>query len=230
MRSSKEKAHLDHGRRGISGIPEVILAQGKDPHDVADFLLALAKTNGFAFATKVEKSDFMKIKQRVRTKSYNLSYHQKARIALLVQRKVKMEEVCGPVGLVSAGTSDVHVAEEARVTLQILGVRVLYAYDVGIAGFHRIFPPLELMKKEKVSSIIVVAGREAALPTIVKALVDVPVIGVPASGSYGYGAGGTSSLMGILQSCSPGVVCVNIDNGFGAACAAFLIAKGRKDK
>ena len=104
---------------------------------------------------------------------------------------------------------------------------MFYAYDVGIAGVHRLINPLKTMLKEKVSCIIVVAGMDGVLPVLTKSLVDVPVIGIPASGGYGYGAGGEAALMGMLQSCSPGLVVVNIDNGFGAAVAAYLIVKKR---
>jgi hypothetical protein len=141
----------------------------------------------------------------------------------------KIEKNKGKVGIISAGTSDIPVAEEARVTTEVLGCKTITAYDVGVAGIHRLFPPLEDMLKEEVACIIVVAGMEGALPTVVKSLVDIPVIGVPTSIGYGYGGKGVSALMTMLQSCSPGLVVVNIDNGFGAGCAAVLIAK-RKNK
>ena len=135
----------------------------------------------------------------------------------------------GRVGLMAGGTADIPVAEEARRTMELLGCKVIAAYDVGVAGMHRLFAPLEKMLKEKVACIVVVAGMEGALPTVVKSLVDIPVIGVPTSVGYGYGGKGESALMTMLQSCSPGLVVVNIDNGFGAACAAVLIAKQSKN-
>ena len=111
-----------------------------------------------------------------------------------------------------------------------MGCETIHAYDVGVAGIHRLFSPLEKMLREESKVIIVVAGMEGALPTVVKGLVDVPVIGVPTSCGYGYGGKGESALMTMLQSCSPGLVVVNIDNGFGAGCAASLITRGTNKK
>jgi hypothetical protein len=135
--------------------------------------------------------------------------------------KVKREDF---VGILAAGTSDVPVAEEARVTCEVLGCETIYAYDVGVAGIHRLFEPLRNMI-DKVCVIIVAAGMEGVLPTIVKSLVDVPVIGVPTSVGYGIGKDGVAALMTMLNSCSPGLAVVNIDNGFGAGVFASLIAK-----
>ena len=129
------------------------------------------------------------------------------------------------MGFVAAGTTDIPVAEEAKVIMELLGCKVISAYDAGVAGIHRLFLPLEEMLKVDVSCIVVVAGMEGTLPTVVKSLVDVSVIGVPTSTGYGYGGKGESALMTMLQSCSPGLVVVNIDNGFGVGATAALIAK-----
>ena len=134
-------------------------------------------------------------------------------------------DAIGTVGIICAGTSDIPVAEEARTTAEFMGCNVISAYDVGVAGIHRIFGPLKEMITSGVSSIIVIAGMEGALPTVVAALVDVPVIGCPVSTGYGYGGRGEAALMGMLQSCSPGIAVVNIDNGFGAAALAVQIAR-----
>jgi len=148
-------------------------------------------------------------------------------MAILRKKNFELKDKAGSIGIISAGSTDIVVAEEARITAEVLGCRVIYAYDVGVAGVHRLINPLKTMLKEKVSCIIVVAGMDGVLPVLTKSLVDVPVIGIPASGGYGYGAGGEAALMGMLQSCSPGLVVVNIDNGFGAAVAAYLIVKKR---
>jgi len=129
------------------------------------------------------------------------------------------------VGIITAGSSDIPVAEEARMVLEFMGFKFTIAYDVGIAGMHRIFPPIREMLEQNVDVIIVVAGMEGTLPGVVSSLVDVPVIGVPTSTGYGLGEKGIGALTTMLQSCSPGLAVVNIDNGFGAASIAALILK-----
>ncbi len=220
----KDLARLDICREKRSGIPEVILASGKEPESVAKLLINMAKEKGKATATKVDKNCLAKIRKKV-PPGYRLRSYAKACMAVLIKRGHKDKKVGGKVGIIAAGTSDIPIAEEAKATCEELGCEVIYAYDVGIAGMHRLFSPLEKMLREKASVIIVVAGMEGALPTVVKGLVDVPVIGVPTSIGYGYGGKGESALMTMLQSCSPGLVVVNIDNGFGAGAAAVLIAK-----
>lgn len=220
----KNLARLDLCREKRSGIPEFILALGKEPEDVTKLLINMTKEKGKAIATKVDKKCLDKIKQTI-PQSYQMKYYKKARMVVLTKRGYRGKKVSGKIGIIAAGTSDISVAEEARVTVEELGCKTVHAYDVGVAGLHRLFSPLEKMLKEEVSVIIVVAGMEGALPTVVKGLVDIPVIGVPTSCGYGYGGKGESALMTMLQSCSPGLVVVNIDNGFGAACAAMLIVK-----
>ncbi len=131
----------------------------------------------------------------------------------------------GKIGIITAGTSDVPVAEEARVVAEEAGCEVLTSYDVGVAGIHRLFHQIRRMIEEDVKALIVVAGMEGALPSVVAGLVDVPVIGVPTSVGYGVGAGGFTALNAMLQSCAPGIAVVNIDNGFGAAVFASTIVK-----
>lgn len=220
----KDLARLDICREKRSGIPEVILASGKEPKSVAKLLINMAKEKGKAIATRVDKNCLAEVRKQV-PKGYRLKHYAKARMAVLIKRGYKNKKAGGKVGIIAAGTSDIPVAEEARATCEELGCEVIYAYDVGVAGLHRLFSPLERMLGVKASVIIVVAGMEGALPTVVKGLVDVPVIGVPTSVGYGYGGKGESALMTMLQSCSPGLVVVNIDNGFGAGAAAVLIAQ-----
>ena len=138
----------------------------------------------------------------------------------------RMPEGQGCVGVLTAGTSDVGVAEEAAVVCRHMGCRVLRGYDVGVAGVHRLFGPLTEMVQAGADALVVVAGMEGALPSLVAGLVDVPVIGVPKSGGYGVAGDGTAALYSMLQSCSPGLVVVNVDNGVGAGAAAGLIARG----
>jgi NCAIR mutase (PurE)-related protein len=129
------------------------------------------------------------------------------------------------IGILTAGTTDIAIAEEAKAMAQLMGVKTILFNDVGVAGVHRLFSPLKKMIKENVRVIVVIAGMEGALPTIVSSLVDVPVIGVPSSTGYGYGGKGVGALMTMLQSCSPGLVVVNIDNGINAGATAAMIAK-----
>ncbi len=130
----------------------------------------------------------------------------------------------GTIAILAAGTSDIPVAEEARVTAEVMGCEVLAHYDVGIAGIHRLLDPLREVVAKDVSALVVVAGMEGTLPSVVRGLVTVPVIGVPTSTGYGYGGQGQAALMTMLQSCAPGLTVVNIDNGFGAGATAALIA------
>jgi len=132
------------------------------------------------------------------------------------------------VGLLTAGTADIPVAEEAALVIEHMGCRVERAYDVGVAGLHRLTEPLARLVEAEVDVLVVVAGMEGALPSVVAGLVDVPVIGVPTSTGYGLGGDGTAALYAMLQSCSPGLVVVNIDNGVGAGAAAALIARRRR--
>ena len=135
----------------------------------------------------------------------------------------------GCVGLLTAGTSDIPVAEEAALVITHMGCRVERGYDTGVAGVHRLLEPLTRMIESGADVLVVVAGMEGALPSVVAGLVDVPVIGVPTSTGYGLGGDGTAALYSILQSCSPGLVAVNIDNGVGAGAAAALIARRRRE-
>lgn len=224
IKEVEDIARLDIHRDKKSGIPEVILAKGKKTKWVTELLIAMAKAKGIAIATRVDEKCLKVIKRRLPS-NLKLKHHKEARIVVVNKPGCKLEKRNGKVGLIAAGTADIPVAEETKVTMEFLGYKVITAYDVGVAGIHRLFSPLEKMLKERVGCIVVVAGMDGALPTVVKGLVDIPVIGVPTSIGYGYGGKGESALMAMLQSCSPGLVVVNIDNGFGAGCAAALIAK-----
>ena len=224
IKEIEDIAKLDIYRDKKCGIPEVILAEGKEPKWVVKLLMGMAKARGIAIATRVNKECFKEIKRR-RSKNFRLKHYKKAKVVAMAKTGYKTKKSNAKVGLIAAGTADIPIAEEARVIMELLGYKVIFAYDVGVAGIHRLLSPLEEMLKVDVSCIVVVAGMEGTLPTVVKSLVDVPVIGVPTSTGYGYGGKGESALMTMLQSCSPGLVVVNIDNGFGAACASALITK-----
>jgi NCAIR mutase (PurE)-related protein len=213
-------ANLDLERETSTGIPEVILARGKYPDDVYTLALRLLEHNGHVIVTKAKPEHFERLERIDAIRNFNI----KAGVAVLKLEETK-KSTFGSVAVFAAGTSDIPVAEEARMILEELGCKAMAAYDIGIAGIHRVLPWTRKAAEEDVDVIIVVAGMEGALASVVKSMVDIPVVGVPTSVGYGYGGDGTSALMSMLQSCSPGITVVNIDNGFGAAAAAYLMCK-----
>jgi pyridinium-3,5-biscarboxylic acid mononucleotide synthase len=149
---------------------------------------------------------------------------------IVVDRRACVQEKTGKIGVLTAGTSDIPVAEEAATIAEVMGCGVIRGYDVGVAGIHRLLDPLKDMIRQDVACVVVVAGMEGALPSVVAGMVGVPVIGVPTSIGYGLGAGGIGALTTMLQSCAPGLVVVNIDNGFNAGATAAIISKMRTAK
>lgn len=150
--------------------------------------------------------------------------NERARMAVLKKQGFAIERTGGRIGVLTAGTSDIPIAEEVKIVAEELGCEVFSSYDAGVAGLHRLFPPLREMIMRDVDVLVVIAGREGALPTVVSGLVDVPIIGVPTSIGYGYGGKGVSALMSMLQACSLGIAVVNIDGGVAAGAIAALIA------
>ena len=216
-------ADLDFDRAARAGIPEAVFAAGKTFSQVAQLSSALAKRNGRVLVTRLPQGWGQRLSAALAS-DLAVSLFGEERLAVVHRPGCEVERRRGRVGLLAAGTSDAPVAEEARVTALELGCEVFPHYDVGVAGLHRIFAPIEALKRQQVSVVIVVAGMEGALATVVKGLLACPVIGVPTSVGYGYGAAGQAALMSMLQSCSPGLTVVNIDNGFGAGASAALIA------
>lgn len=205
-------AKIDHHRTLLSGIPEVVLAKDKTPDEVTTIARRIYKTHRRLLITKASEE----IYRRLRIKGARFFERSGCIVAGSVSAKTK-----GHILILTAGTSDAGIAEEAKVTAEFLGNNVEVISDVGIAGLHRILDHMDKFKRTRV--IIVIAGMEGALPSVVAALTDKPVIGVPTSSGYGMSLGGFASLLGILNSCVPGVAVVNIDNGFGAACLAHRI-------
>jgi len=214
---------LDTRRAHRIGAPEAILAEGKDPEMIAKAATVMARKSSYALVTRVQKSHLRKVRSSL-AKGFELNHNPKAR-TIVIKRKGYTFPKVGQIGVLAAGTADIPVAEEAAVAAEVMGCEVLKAYDIGIAGIHRLFEPLKCMTKKGVSTLIVVAGMEGALPSVVSSLVNVPVIGVPTSVGYGIGAEGVGALVTMLQTCSPKLAVVNIDNGFGAGIFAALIAK-----
>jgi NCAIR mutase (PurE)-related protein len=208
-------AKLDTQREARNGFPEVVLCQGKLPEHAAAIIERLAELNGRVLATRATHELFLRVKQTVPA----AVYHSEAR-AITVESEPSTIRG-GTVLIVTAGTADLPVAEEAAVTLAIMGNPVARLYDVGVAGLHRLLAHQEMIQAASV--VIVVAGMEAALVSVVGGLVSAPVIAVPTSVGYGASFGGVAALLGMLNSCASGVTVVNIDNGFGAGYAASLI-------
>jgi len=216
-----EIANLDLRRTYRTGVPEAILARGKEPADVLMLAAEMVQANGYALMTRVE--DFSNF-ERNPIQDCDIEYNPRAR-TIVAKRKNHVFPKKGIVGVLSAGTADISVAEEAVVTAQVMGCEVVKHYDVGVAGVHRLYHPLQEMIEADVGAIVAVAGMDAVLPILVSSQVPIPIIGVPTSVGYGIGQGGIAGLMTMLQSCSPGLVVVNIDNGFGAGAFASLIAR-----
>ena len=212
-------ATIDHHRVLRTGIPEVIFCEGKTVEQVVSIAERIVSAGSDLFATRASPDIYEAVRERIPETEYN----ELAKTITLLKKKTPPEEDTnrGTILVISAGTSDIPVAEEAAVTAQALGNRVERIYDVGVAGIHRLFAHTE--KIEASSVIIVVAGMEGALASVVGGLVDKPVIAVPTSIGYGASFQGLTALLGMLNSCASGVTVVNIDNGFGAGYAASLM-------
>ena len=210
-------ARLDHHRALRTGLPEAVFGENKSADQLVEILAALLRTDSVVLATRVDADKAAAVRARLA----GLAYHPAARILTGNDRHIPVGRASGTVVIVTAGTSDLPVAEEARITLHLFGHPVETVYDAGVAGIHRILAHSALLQQGRV--IIVVAGMEGALPSVVAGMTGAPVIAVPTSVGYGAGAGGWSALLGMLNSCSPGLAVVNIDNGFGAACMAAAI-------
>jgi hypothetical protein len=216
-------ARLDIGREVRKGLPEIILAEGKLPADVAKITEAMTERTGRAIVSRANSSHLQAIRQR-RIRNTQIQFFSKSGIIIAKLRSYKVGKTGGKVGILTAGTSDIPIAEEAQIIANEMGCQTKEFYDVGVAGLHRLFKPVTDLLRWDTDVILVVAGREGALPTVVAGLVDVPVIGVPTSRSYGFGDRGIAALSAMLQSCSLGIAVVNIDSGVGAGSIGALIA------
>ena len=216
-------AKIDHHRSIRTGYPEVIYSQGKSLGQLVMIFERLLKKSGNIMATRASKEAYEAVKKNIP----DAVYHENGRIITVDRTKIKKKK--GIIAVVTAGTSDIPVAEEAAITAEKLGNEVLRVYDVGVAGIHRLFASMGKINKANV--LVVVAGMEGALASVVGGLVDKPVIAVPTSVGYGASFGGLAALLAMLNSCASGVGVVNIDNGFGAGFLASKINKltcGRK--
>lgn len=209
-------AKVDHHRAVRQGFPEVVLGQGKDAKQIAAIVRAMQRKRSNILVTRLDSAKMARLKKSVR----GLKYHTSARAATWSAQPVPIVGK-GAVLVVSAGTSDIPVAEEAALTASMMGNRVERLFDVGVAGIHRLLD--NRPKLDAAAVLIVVAGMEGALPSVVAGLIDKPLIAVPTSIGYGASFYGIAALLGMLNSCAAGVTVVNIDNGFGAGFAASLI-------
>ncbi len=209
-------ARVDNHRSLRQGFPEVIYGEGKSKEQIIHIIGVLVKGGNDAIVTRTNREVF----EYVRKKYKKAVYNEQARM-IVIQRRKNNKVNKGLILVISAGTSDIPVAEEAAVVAEVMGNKVERLYDVGVAGVHRLLDNIDLVMSATV--LIVVAGMEGALPSVVGGLVDKPVIAVPTSVGYGASFHGISALLGMLNSCAPGVAVVNIDNGFGAGCIANLI-------
>jgi NCAIR mutase (PurE)-related protein len=218
-----DAVRVDPSRWRRTGIPEVVHAEHKSPADVVNALRRLCASQGRAMASRVQPQDVAAIAGALGG-DLKVEDVPMARCLIAAQAGAQRPQRGGRVGILSAGSSDIPVALEAALIAEEMGAAVYRAWDVGVAGLHRLVEPLEAFAEAGVDVIIVAAGMDGALPSVVSGLVPVPVIGLPTSVGYGFGGGGVGAMTTMLQSCAPGLSVVNIDNGIGAGATAALIA------
>jgi NCAIR mutase (PurE)-related protein len=212
----------DLDREQRKGVPEVILAAGKPFPELLQLTRLFLERRQRAILSRISPEQVAAL--RAALPGTVFEDHSVARLLVVRQPGTRPPQSGGHVGLITAGTTDLPAATEAKVIAQEMGCRVTAVYDVGVAGLHRLFKPLHDLLTAGVDVIIVAAGMDGALPSVVAGLVDVPVIGLPTANGYGLGGQGVAALLSMLQTCAPGLVVVNIDNGIGAGATAALIA------
>lgn len=215
-------AQIDMGRKHRKGIPEVIFAERKTSDEIKKIIQRVLEKSDSVLVSRIQKSDYTKIVRFAKLKKLKIK-DGKNTTTLLIHKNT-LKSTGGTIGIVTAGTSDIGVAEETRLTCEAMHCHTITSYDVGIAGLHRLFPIIKKFIEQDVDVIVVAAGMEGALASVVSSLVNVPVIGLPTSVGYGYGEKGVAALASMLQSCSLGLSVVNIDNGIGAGAVAANIA------
>ncbi|MGI8610300.1 MAG: nickel pincer cofactor biosynthesis protein LarB [Candidatus Dormibacteria bacterium] len=222
-------ARLDPDRLRRKGVPEVIYSPGKAPEVTVELAARMFDAAGQVLISRVEPATDVLLRDLAATRGATYrAYGGSRRLVARDGDNATDHSPPGGVGILAAGTSDIDVAEEARMVVDAMGIACQHAYDVGASALHRLETPLKRMLASGVDAVVVVAGMEAALPTVVAGLVSVPVVAVPVSTGYGAGGRGLAALLSMLQSCSPGVSVVNIDNGIGAgACAGLIAARVR---
>ncbi len=216
------EARLDLGRAARKGIPEVVLAETKRDDQLIAIVRAFLDRNGLALVSRARPGQLELLAREF--PEMHMELRESARAAALHAPGYQRPRTGGHVGILTAGAGDIPVAEEARLVAEEMGCRVTTIYDVGVAGIHRLFGPLDALLASDVAAIVVCAGMDGALPSVVAGLSHAPVIGCPTSIGYGAGGEGRAALLSMLQTCAPGLTVVNIDNGVGAGSTAALIA------
>jgi NCAIR mutase (PurE)-related protein len=219
--------NVDILRECRTNVPEVVFARFKDDQGLISTVTSLLEAHGKVLVTKCTKDQVSLLSRKFKTKSIR---KDKISGTMIISKVKKKPKIIGSVSVISAGTSDYFVAEEASLCAEFFGLKTYRHYDCGVAGIHRIEDALKTIEEKKVDVVIVVAGMEGALPSIVSGLVKQPLIAVPTSVGYGASFDGIAAMLGMLNSCSPGVVIVNIDNGFGAAAAAYKTIKWMREE
>ena len=222
--SSTVEIRTDSQREQRKGAPEVIFGETKDIAQIVTMARDILKETGRAIISRVQPEAVAALREAFKTSSVRV--RENARAVVIYESGYVHRSTGGHVGVISAGTSDIPVAEEAALIAEEMGCEVTCIYDVGVAGLHRLFEPLRDLLSKEVDAIIVAAGMDGALPSVVAGLVPVPVIGLPTSIGYGMGGKGIAALLSMLQTCAPGLSVVNIDNGVGAGITAAMIANG----
>lgn len=220
--SSPHLVHLDVNREARTGVPEIVMVAGKDHATVLAITQTLLDERGRAILSRTRPAMIRALKDHF--VDYRVEEYPRARMAVIKRPDVLPRLTGGSVGIVTAGTSDAPYAEQAQIVAREMGCEASIIYDVGVAGLHRLVQPLHRLLEDRVDVIIVAAGMDGALPSVIAGLVDVPVVGLPTSTGYGFGGRGVSALLSMLQTCVPGLTVVNVDNGVGAGAAAGLIA------
>ncbi len=222
--SSAIEIRPDFQREQRKGVPEVIFGETKDIGQLVTMTRNILAETGRAIISRVQPEAVEALREAFKTSSVRV--RENARAVVIYEPDYVSHRTGGHVGVISAGTSDIPVAEEAALIAEEMGCEVTCIYDVGVAGLHRLLDPLRDLLSKEVDAIIVAAGMDGALPSVVAGLVPVPVIGLPTSIGYGMGGKGIAALLSMLQTCAPGLSVVNIDNGVGAGITAAMIANG----
>ncbi len=221
-------AKIDINRKMRKGIPEVIFAERKQLVETKKIISKVLKKSNSILVSRIQKKDYSKIIDFSKKNNFKIKKGKNTTTVLIFKKTIKKSGA--KIGIITAGTSDIGIAEEAKLMCESMNCECITSYDIGIAGLHRTFPILKEFVKADVDVIIVAAGMEGALASVVSSMVNVPVIGVPTSVGYGYGEKGIAALASMLQSCSLGLSVVNIDNGIGAGAVAAKIANQNSKK
>jgi NCAIR mutase (PurE)-related protein len=225
-----EIGRVDLNREERSGIPEIIYAESKSGDNLVHITQKIVQEKHATLLTRVTEKQYTLLRKELSAYTIIDAGEQDHHTLIVHDSNWDEPKKEGKVAIVTAGTSDIVFAEEAVAVSRIMGVEPMIFYDIGVAGIHRLIEPVRKMLEEKVDAIVVFAGMEGALPTVLAALVDIPVIGVPVPVGYGHGGAGETALASMLQSCAPGLAVVNIGNGLGAGAIACLIAKNAAKK